>query len=68
MRSEFDMEEIKHRYKCVIRELYMAWADNMFYKADRTCNQVFPGIKCGMIPICRYGKFNDGMYEIRRRD
>jgi len=68
MRSEFDLEEIKHRYWCVVREIYMARSDNMFYKADRSCGQILPGVKCDMIPLCRYNKFNDGMYEIRRRD
>jgi len=68
LRSEFDMDEIAHRYKCVAKEIQVAWMCNQFYKADRSCNQVLPGIKCDMMSTCRYNKFNDGMYEIRRRD
>jgi hypothetical protein len=68
MRSEFDLEEIKHTYQCVAREIQMAWTNNWFYKESRSCGQVFPGIPCDLKTICRYNKFNDGMFEIRRRD
>lgn len=67
-RDEFDMEEIAHRYKCVAAEIQMAWMEGQFYKNDRACSQVLPGIKCDLMPLCRYNRFNDGLYEIRRRD
>ena len=68
MRSEFDLDEVAHRYKCVAKEIQAAWMWNQFYKEDRSCGQILPGIKCDILPICRYGKFNDDMFTIRRRD
>jgi len=67
-RSEFDLEELKSRYVHIFREIYDSWIYNGWYKNDRVCNNVLPGIQCDMVGICKNGdNFNQAMYEIKEK-
>ena len=64
-RKEFDLEEIKSRYLHVFKEIYNARFTDGFYKNDRVCNNVLPGIACDMLSVCRYNNMSESIYEIR---
>ena len=66
-RNEFDLKELEHRFKHVYREIYDARRYEGWYKNDRACNNVLPGIVCDMLPLCRYNNFNEDIYQIRER-
>jgi hypothetical protein len=67
-RSEFDLEELKSRYVHIFREIYNARCLNGWYRNDRVCNNVLPGIQCDMLGICRNNdNFNDATYYVREK-
>ncbi len=66
-RNEFNPEELKSRFIHVFREIYNArWLDG-WYRNDRVCSSVLPGIACDMLPICRTGNWNEDNYTIREK-
>lgn len=66
-RGEFDLEEVAHRFKSVHREIYQANRSGGWYKNDRSCLSVLPGIPCDMLPLCRYNTISESIYKIRER-
>ena len=64
-RNEFDLVNLRDRYKHIFREMHEAAALDGWYKNDRACKNLLPGISCGMLPICRYGKASETVFEIR---
>lgn len=41
---------------------------NGWYRNDRVCNNVLPGIQCDMLGICRNNdNFNDATYYVREK-
>lgn len=67
-RREFDLDSISDRFVHVFREIRAAWQNDAYYRNDRVCNAVLPGIQCDMLPICRtQGHLNDEVFEIRKR-
>lgn len=66
-RHEFDIKEIEHRFRHAYREIYDARRYDGWYKNDRVCNNVLPGIACDMLPLCRHNNFNEDVYTIRKR-
>jgi spore coat polysaccharide biosynthesis protein SpsF (cytidylyltransferase family) len=66
-RSEFDLDEIKSRYLHVFRELYDARVMDGWYRNDRVCNNVLPGIECDMKSCCRNGNMSETVYQIRKK-
>jgi hypothetical protein len=67
-RTEFDLEEIRSRYLHIFREIHEASMLGGYYRNDRACNNILPGITCEYIGVCRYGKVSDTVYEMRRKD
>lgn len=67
-RTEFDLNEVHDRYKHVFRELFEARMCNGWYKNDRVCGQILPGIPCELLPVCRYNNMSETVFEIRDRD
>jgi hypothetical protein len=66
-RSEFNLEELKSRFIHVFREIYNTrWLDG-WYRNDRVCNSILPGIACDMTPICRNGNMSEDNYTIREK-
>lgn len=67
-RNEFDLQEIADRFKHIAREImWSAYHANTggFYKNDKVCNNIFPGIACDMLPICRHNTMNEAVYRIK---
>jgi hypothetical protein len=67
-RNEFDLNDVRSRYKHIFREIYEAAALGGWYKNDRSCKNILPGIVCDMLGACRYGKLSDEVYEIRSKE
>jgi hypothetical protein len=66
-RSEFDLVEVAERFKQVYREIYQANRAGGWYKNDRACGAVLPGIVCDFLPLCRYNTMSESIYKIRER-
>ncbi len=66
-RTEFNLKELKDRFIHIFREYMEARALNGFYKNDRACSNILPGISCDMINICRYNNMSETQYQIRQR-
>jgi hypothetical protein len=67
-RDEFDLEEIKRRYESLAYFIQESWMYNRWYKEDKSCGSILPGIRCDMLSACRYNKGSETLYEIRKRD
>jgi hypothetical protein len=67
-RTEFNLDELKSRYIHIFREIWEARLMNGWYRNDKACNNVLPGISCDMLGICRSNNnFNDATHEIRKK-
>ncbi len=66
-RTEFNLDELRSRYIHIFREYWEARQFDGWYKNDRACNNVLPGIQCDMIQICRYNNMSETMYQVRQR-
>jgi hypothetical protein len=45
-RTEFDLQDVLDRYKHIFREIHEACALGGFFKNDRACKNILPGISC----------------------
>jgi len=66
-RSEFNLEEIKARYIHIFREYWEARSFGGWYKNDKSCNNVLPGISCDMLGACRHNNMSEAVYQIRKQ-
>jgi hypothetical protein len=66
-RNEFNLEEIRSRYIHIFREFWEARQFDGFYKNDRACAAILPGIPCDMIHLCRHNNLSESIYQIRKR-
>jgi hypothetical protein len=67
-RSEFDLDDLKARYLHIFREIFDARITDGFYRNDKVCNNVLPGISCDMLPICRNSnKMSEDNFQIRKK-
>jgi hypothetical protein len=66
-RGEFDLNELKSRYIHIFREIFEARISNGFYKNDRVCSNILPGIQCDMKQCCRYNNMSEQVYQIRKK-
>ena len=64
-RSEFDLKAIKKRYQQATIEILAARWNGNFYKNDRVCGNILPGIKCEYQEVCRNCNISEEMYKIR---
>lgn len=68
-RGEFNLDEIKSRFGHIFREIYLSTVFNGWYKNDRVCSNVLPGVVCDMKPICSNNdNMNEDMFEIRKKE
>lgn len=67
-RSEFQLDELNDRYLMIFKEMYDATTLNRFYKNDRCCKNLLPGIPCDMLDICRYNTMSEVVYKIRDKE
>ncbi len=66
-RAEFDTEDIRSRYLHIFREIFEARVCDGWYRNDRVCNNILPGIQCDMQSICRTGNMAENVYQIREK-
>ena len=66
-RKEFAIEEIRSRFIHIFREYWECRQFDGWYKNDRACAQILPGIPCGMKPLCRNNNMSESIYHIRQR-
>jgi len=66
-RGEFDVEELKSRYLHVFRELFDARIMDGWYRNDRVCNNILPGISCDYLSCCRNGVVSENTFQIRKK-
>ena len=66
-RSEFDLEEYSGRFRHILREIHEARLMNGFYRNDRACNNLLPGIPCEFQNPCWYNKISETIYQIREK-
>lgn len=66
-RGEFDLESIKQRYQQVVIEIMAARWNGNFYKNDRVCSNILPGIICEYQSVCRNQNVSDEIYKIRSK-
>lgn len=64
-RTEFDLEAIKKRYQQATIEILAARWNGNFYKNDRTCSSILPGVVCEYQSVCRNCNISEEMYKIR---
>ena len=65
-RNEFNLDEIRDRFRMVSIMIRDCQGFDGWYKNDRACSNILPGIPCDMKGICRYNTMSEEMYEIRR--
>jgi len=62
-REEFDLEEIRQRYKWIVRDIRTKMNEGGWYREERKCEEY--GSKCDYYPICTSGGFiSDFIYNI----
>ena len=64
-RSEFDLKDLLARYTHIFREIHEAAALGGWYKSDRACKNILPGITCDMLGICRHGTVSGEVYTVK---
>ena len=64
-RNEFDLDEVMNRYKHTAREIMWAAYHDGWYKNDRVCSNILPGISCEMLPVCRHNVLNEQVFKIK---
>lgn len=67
-RREFDLEDVRSRYLSIFRELHEALTLDGFYRSDRSCRGVLPGMGCDFVNVCRYGSASEEVFEIRKKE
>jgi len=67
-RSEFNLDEVLHRYKRIFIEIHESLWCESWYRNDRACKGIMPGISCDYIGACRYNNASESVYEIRKKE
>jgi Zn-finger protein len=68
-RSEFGIDELRERFIAIFKEIFEARFHQRWYRNDRVCSNILPGIACDMLPICRLGgSVAENNYEIRKNN
>lgn len=66
-RNEFNLEDLRERYLHIFREIFDARIMNGWYRNDRACSNVLPGISCDFVSCCRSGNMAENLYQIRKK-
>jgi hypothetical protein len=68
LRSEFNLKEIEIRYEQIVREIYTCLEFNGFYKNDKACAAILPGIPCPYLNLCRYNMMSETVYRVKLKE
>jgi len=66
-RSEFDLDSIKDRFRIISVMIRDCQGFDGWYRSDRMCNNVLPGIQCDMKQVCRLNSMSEDIYTIKQR-
>jgi hypothetical protein len=66
-RNEFDLTDVRDRYKIIFMNIHEALTCDRFIRNDRSCANTFPGSKCDYLGICRFGTMSEDVYQIREK-
>jgi len=64
-RNEFDLEGIRDRFRIISIMIKDCAGFDGWYKNDRACGAVLPGIPCDMKGICRYNTMSEEVYMVK---
>jgi hypothetical protein len=66
-RNEFDLGGIRDRFRIISVLVRDCQAFDGWYKNDRACGAILPGIPCDMKAICRFGKMSEDVYMVKQK-
>uniref|UniRef100_A0A6H1ZH90 PD-(D/E)XK nuclease superfamily protein n=1 Tax=viral metagenome TaxID=1070528 RepID=A0A6H1ZH90_9ZZZZ len=66
-RNEFDLAGIRDRFRIVSIMIKDCAAFDGWYKNDRACGAILPGIPCDMKGVCRYNTMSETMYAFKKK-
>jgi hypothetical protein len=64
-RNEFDLDSIKDRFRIISLMIRDCQAFDGWYRNDRVCNAVLPGIPCDYKNVCRLNSMGEDLYKIK---
>lgn len=67
-RNEFNLIDLESRYLHIFREIFDARSCDGWYRNDRVCNNILPGVVCDMISCCRNNNMSETIYQIRKNN
>lgn len=66
-RTEFDLDEVKDRFRIVSVLIKDCAAFDGWYKNDRACSAILPGIPCDLKSICRFNTMSETIYTFKTK-
>ncbi len=66
-RNEFDLDGIRDRFRIINILIHDCAGFDGWYKNDRACGAVLPGIPCDMKGICRYNTMSEEVYMVKKK-
>jgi hypothetical protein len=66
-RNEFDLDSIRDRFRIVSILIRDCQGFDGWYKNDRVCGAILPGIPCEMKGICKYNNMSEDVYDIKQK-
>lgn len=64
-RNEFDLDSIRDRFRIISLLIRDCQAFDGWFRNDRVCASVLPGIKCDMLSVCRLNSMGEDIYKIK---
>jgi hypothetical protein len=66
-RNEFDLTDVRDRYKIIFMNIHEALMCDAFIRNDRSCKNTFPGQSCDYLGICRFNTMSEDVYQVREK-
>jgi hypothetical protein len=66
-RNEFDLAAIRDRFRIISVMIRDCQAFDGWWKNDRACSAILPGIPCDLKGICRYNTMSESVYTIKQK-
>jgi hypothetical protein len=66
-RAEFDLGGIRDRFRIISIMMRDCAAFDGWYKNDRACGAILPGIPCDMKSVCRFNTMSETLYTFKTK-
>lgn len=66
-RNEFNLAGIRDRFRIISVMIRDCQAFDGWWKNDRACGAVLPGIPCDMKGVCRYNSMSESVYMVKKK-